>query len=200
MNWVDALVELLRKNLPSIVITLICGFLFFLLSTFTYRKYTKSVQYERRKKAIEILIDIVENLLVIKKDITLEKFFRIVHALERENEIELAPFISLRSILEDVELRIEKSRHLDPKQKENYVKRIEKVISVTEEQKKIIEVPESIGGIESIEEILRQLRERQNSFEVRFVKWKDLSTVMIIMITILGLLIAILNMIEPSIP
>lgn len=192
MSWIDALIESLRRNLFTITITFLCGFLFFFLSSFIYRKHTKSAQYERRKKAMEILTDIMENILVIEKDITSEKFFRIVHALERENEIELASFISLRSILENIELRMEKSKHLDSIQKESYVEQIERIISIAEEQREIIEVPESIGEIESIEEIARQLREQQNSFELRFVKWKDLFIIMVLMLIMFSVLSVLL--------
>jgi ABC-type multidrug transport system fused ATPase/permease subunit len=161
MSLVIALIEFVKENWPTIIVTLLGGFVFFLLSIYLYGKYARSALYERKKRAKESLVDIMESLIIVKKTINLNKFSRVVRALEREYEVELSD-VSFRSILEDIELRIEKSKHLDPQQKIDYADNIEKIVVDAEE---LITKEKTIKLHTRTKDIIQLLRENVESGE-----------------------------------
>ena len=141
----------LSENWQTILISLIAGLIFFIASLYFLRYTEKSVEYERYKKAKETVIDILESSLINKQSILPERIKHLISASEREQSTELKD--PPKILLEDLELRFEKSKHLDTEQQTRYIDQIEEMISKIESESKISSVPLSY------EEILTSLKE-----------------------------------------
>lgn len=141
----------LSKNWESILITFLFGFLFLIVGLYFFRYKEKSAEYERYKKSKEIVIDILESSLINKQSISPERIRHSISASEREQNTELKD--PPKVLLEDLELRFEKSKHLDPEQQAHYIDQIEEIISKIESKSKSSSVPLSY------EEILTSLKE-----------------------------------------
>lgn len=142
----------LSENWQTILITLLCGLIFFIASLYFYGGYKeKAIEHERYKKAKETVIDILESSLINKQSILPERIKHLISASEREQSTELKD--PPKILLEDLELRFEKSKHLDTEQQTRYIDQIEEMISKIESESKISSVPLSY------EEILTSLKE-----------------------------------------
>lgn len=105
----------------------------------------KSAEYERYKKAKEIVSDVLESSLINKQSITFSRIRHIISAAEREQKTEIKD--SPLSLLEDLELRFEISKHLDTEQQMVYVNQIEELMSNIERESKISLLPHSFEEI-----------------------------------------------------
>ena len=141
----------LFENWQTILITLLAGLIFFIASLYFLRYSEKSVEYEKYKKAKETVIDILESSLINKQSILPERIKHLISASEREQSTELKD--PPKILLEDLELRFEKSKHLDTEQQTRYIDQIEEMLSKIESESKISSVPLSY------EEILTSLKE-----------------------------------------
>jgi hypothetical protein len=140
------------ENWPTIIITLICGLVFFIASLHIFSGYKeKSLENERGKKAKETVIDILESSLINKQSILPVRIKHLISASEREQSTELKD--PPKRLLEDLELRFEKSKHLDTEQQTRYIDQIEEMISKIESESKMSSVPLSY------EEIVTSLKE-----------------------------------------
>lgn len=89
--------------------------------------------------------------LINKQSVSPERVKHLISAAEREQNTELKD--SPKILIEDLELRFEKSKHLDTEQQIHYINQVEEMISKIESESKISSVPLSY------EEILISLKE-----------------------------------------
>ena len=148
---IDEVLVFLSENWPTILITFLFGLIFFIVSLYFLRYKEKSAEYERYKRAKETVIDVLESSLINKQSISTERIKHSISASEREQNTELKD--PPKVLLEDLELRFEKSKHLDTEQQTRYIDQIEEMISKIESESKISSVPLSY------EEILTSLKE-----------------------------------------
>lgn len=126
----------LNSNWQSVIVALIVGSLFHVLSTYAQRRYVTSAERVKIKQAKTSLMDILEARIINKQDISLDKIDHLLEAVERDHSVFLADVTSI-SLLQDLELQFEKSHHLDPTQKDEYCKQIQnkiREIETTEEE------------------------------------------------------------------
>ena len=87
------------------------------------------MEYERYKKAKETVIDILESSLINKQSILPKRIKHLISASEREQSTKLKD--QPKILLEDLELRFKKSKHLDIEQQTRYIDQIEEMICRT---------------------------------------------------------------------
>ena len=121
----------LNSNWQSIIVSLVVGSLFYLLSNYAQRRYVTSAERVKIKQAKSSLIDILEARIINKQNIPLDKIYNLLDAVEREHSVFLLDVTPI-SILQDLELQFEKSHHLDPTQKEEYCRQIQNQIQEIE--------------------------------------------------------------------
>ena len=148
---IDEVLVFLSKNWETILITFLFGLIFFIVGVSSLRYKVKSAEYERYKKAKETVIDILESSLINKQSISPERIKHSISASEREQNTELKD--PPKVLLEDLELRFEKSKHLNTEQQTYYIDQIEEIIAKIESEFKISSVPLSY------EEVLTSLKE-----------------------------------------
>ena len=195
--------EFISEYLPSILITVLAGLIFFIASLYFLRYKEKSAEYERYKKAKETVIDVLESSLINKQSISPERIKHLISAAEREQNVELID--SPKSLVEDLELRFEKSKHLDTEQQWHYIDQIEEMIAKIERESIISSVPLSHGeilislkedieaekkddalkGLEKLSTKIKELSERR-----QIHKYPRLSEVNV---TMLGIIVAIVT-------
>ena len=137
--------EFLIENWQNLLITIFGGLFFFLASIFFIRYKEKSAEFERYKKAKEIVYDVLESSLINKQPIAFSRIKHVISAAEREQKTEIKN--SPVSLLEDLELRFEVSKHLDTDQQMVYLNQIEELISNIESESKISSLPLSLEEI-----------------------------------------------------
>ncbi len=121
MDW---LANLWDTDFNSIVISVITGFIFFVLSSIGIWFSGGKIRQERVSKAKELLIDIIEGMIVNQEDITNIKLRKIFNAVEREVNISIDAAYDLEELFEDVMLRFQRSKHLSAEQKDTYSKNL----------------------------------------------------------------------------
>lgn len=121
-------------TLLSILIGLVVSYLFYRLQ----RKDVVSAQEERLKHAHEELIDVIETYIINKQQLSDEAIENLVAASERSYRVRLRPEFSPVTLLQDVALRLQRSRHLDIAQKTEYAEKIETVIHGIRESEEIV--------------------------------------------------------------
>ena len=121
----------LNSNWHNIIVALLVSTIFYILPNYAHRKYITSVERVKIKQAKTIILDILEARVISKQDIPLDKIYNLLEAIEREHSVFLSD-VTPETILQDLELQFEKSHHLDPNQKEEYCKRIQKIIQEDE--------------------------------------------------------------------
>lgn len=109
--------ELAISTLFSAIVSLIIGFIYHWIQ----RKTANTAEKERRKQAHSEMLDIVEDYIVNKIDISVEFITALVSAIEREYGIVWADEAITTTLLQDVALRLQKSKHLDVHQKNEYM-------------------------------------------------------------------------------
>jgi uncharacterized membrane-anchored protein YhcB (DUF1043 family) len=115
-NWLSIL---------SIVIGIVVAYIFYRLQ----KKDTASAYAERKKHATSELLDVVESYIINKQRLSEHVIDNLIHASERDHFVELQPRCTAISLLQDVALRLQRSRHLDIPQKSEYSEKIEELIS-----------------------------------------------------------------------
>jgi hypothetical protein len=104
--------------LIAIGATIIVGLLFYWLQL----RHLRSAKRERLTRAQEEVIDIVELYIINEQEIFQDTVSRLIKASSRAHNVDLEAIYSPINIIEDVELRLQRSRHLDPSEKETYEK------------------------------------------------------------------------------
>ncbi|MCK4796383.1 MAG: type IV pilin N-terminal domain-containing protein [Spirochaetes bacterium] len=120
--------KFLEDNWQNIIITLAAGLIFYFLTNYALKKYFASAENERLKQAKDSLLDILEARIINKQHINLDKINNLLTAIDRDYSVYLSDIVSPFSLLEDLELRFEKSHHLDPTQKDEYCSQIQNQI------------------------------------------------------------------------
>lgn len=120
-------------TLLSIAIGLLVSYSFYRLQ----RKDVVSAREERLKHAHEELIDVIETYIINKQHLSDEAIENLVAASERSYKVRLRPDCSPETLLQDVALRLQRSRHLDIAQKTEYAEKIEGVIRGIRESEEI---------------------------------------------------------------
>lgn len=114
-NWLSIL---------SIVIGILVAYVFYRLQ----KKDSASASAERKKHATTELLDVVESYIINKQRLSEQVIDNLIHASERDHLVALRPACTPVSLLQDVALRLQRSRHLDIPQKSEYSEKIEQLI------------------------------------------------------------------------
>jgi len=120
----NELLTMWNTHYANILITLGISFVFFILGPMGLWFSGKKIKKERTGKAIDLMIDLVEGMIVNQEDITNIKLKKLFGAIEREVNVSIDSAYDLDRLLEDVALRFQRSKHLDAKQKDEYAKRL----------------------------------------------------------------------------
>lgn len=143
MDLYNIFIEYISKNWLGILITIIIGLFFFVITPWGLKKYLKTAEVERRNRAKENILDLLESSLIYKQDLDSKKIYHLLSAIGREFELKIFSYFTAKSLLEDLELRFEKSKHLDPSQKQDYTRKIETLINDLEQEKEDSEISAS---------------------------------------------------------
>ena len=149
MNLLEMQTEILtflNSNWQNIIVALVIGTIFYILSNYAQRRYITSAERVKIKQAKASLLDILEARVINKQDIPLDKIFNLLEAIEREHSIFLSDVTPI-TILQDLELQFEKSHHLDPTQKEEYCKQIQNIIQEAETAEEVLILPRKYSEI-----------------------------------------------------
>ncbi len=111
-------------TLVSVIIGVVAAFIFYKLQ----KKDSNSAKQERVRRANDELVETIESVFINKQDITLESIDHLFYACSRKYNVSLKSNCSTTDLLQDVMLRIQRSPHLDIKQKNEYIKKIEEFI------------------------------------------------------------------------
>lgn len=121
--------EFIQANIGLIIITFIVSGILTGVSIVFFRRFVlgkvSSAQEERFKQAKEELLVVLENNIVNRESINNNTINNLINAVDREYDVPLSESVSPESVLQDLQLRIEKSRHLNPDQKQDYREIIE---------------------------------------------------------------------------
>lgn len=121
-NWLSIL---------SILIGILVAYVFYRLQ----KKDSASASAERKKHATNELLDVVESYIINKQKLSEPIIENLIHASERDHFVALRPECTSISLLQDVALRLQRSRHLDIPQKSEYSEKIEQLIRDTREDR-----------------------------------------------------------------
>src|SRR5665648_319670 len=141
MAFLDSAINYIIQNWVSIILTIALSSIFYLLSSRGIKKLIASRQEERLKIAKESIVDVLESQIINNSDIDNDKIIHLLNATSRDRGVNLIQEYTPLDILEDLELRFAKSKHLKNEQREEYVKRIEILLRKIEEEKTIIIPP-----------------------------------------------------------
>jgi uncharacterized membrane protein len=114
-NWLSIL---------SILIGIVVAYVFYRLQ----KKDSASASAERKKHATTELLDVIESYIINKQGLSEHVIDNLIHASERDHAVALRPACTAVSLLQDVALRLQRSRHLDIPQKSEYSEKIEQLI------------------------------------------------------------------------
>jgi hypothetical protein len=148
-NWLSIL---------SIVIGVVVAYTFYRLQ----KKDAASASAERKKHATVELLDVVESYIINKQRLSEQVIENLIHASERDHSVALRPACTAVSLLQDVALRLQRSRHLDIPQKSEYSEKIEQLIRETREHREPIRLDElnaeMAGKLAELESLLQPER------------------------------------------
>ncbi len=144
------LIQFWKANSGAILISLATGFLFFVLGPLGLWFSGRRIRTERRRRASEALLDLIEDMLVSGETITPSKLATLFRAVERDADVVLEGFYDAETLFEDLTLRFVKSRHLDATQKNKYseeIKRISDEIAASSEEPTERQIPRAHARI-----------------------------------------------------
>jgi CRISPR/Cas system CSM-associated protein Csm2 small subunit len=169
----ETLVQFWNNNSANIAVSLLVGFVFFVLGPMGLWFSGKKIRRERIRKAKETLIDLLEGMIVNQASIDEDKLRSVFRAVERDIDTDLSGEYHIDHWLGDVVLRFEKSRHLSAEQKQSYYDSVRKIIDEIHskiDKKHVVEVPRkyepiidelkaalSIGETEKASRVLEEL-------------------------------------------
>jgi len=170
-NWLSIL---------SIVIGIVVAYIFYRLQ----KKDAASASAERKKHATYELLDVVESYIINKQRLSEHVIENLIHASERDHSVALRPTCTAISLLQDVALRLQRSRHLDIPQKSEYSEKIEELIRETREHREPTRLNELNTDARKILDSLASIVERKSELSLKNEKSKELT--MIMATTLLG--------------
>lgn len=111
-------------SIVSILIGVVVAYFFYRLQ----KRDSASASVERKKHAHFELLDVIESYLINKQELTKSVIINLIAAAERYHSVQLSPACTPISLLQDVALRLQRSRHLDIPQKSEYSVSIDRLI------------------------------------------------------------------------
>jgi hypothetical protein len=120
-NWI---------SIASIFIGFGVSYVFYRLQ----QKDSVSASSERTKHATVELLDVIESYIINKQDLSRALIDNLIQASERSHTVLLRPSCTPVSLLQDVALRLQRSRHLDIPQKTEYSVKISALITQVKQQ------------------------------------------------------------------
>ena len=156
----QTLTKFWETNSDAIWVSLITGFIFFVLGPIGVWFSGRKIKREKIRKAMETLLDVVEEMLVSGESIPAWKIPTLFRAVESENGVSLAEVYDHDDLFDDVILRFSKSKHLDPNQKTKYAETVEelrvsmKKATETKQARPIL--PSYIKTIENLREEIKK--------------------------------------------
>ncbi len=121
------LTEFWTANSGNVIVSLIIGFVFFVLGPLGLWFSGRRIRQERVRKAKDALLDILEGMLVSQETIDEQKLSLLFRAVARDIDVNLGTSYDVENLLEDVVLRFEKSKHLDAAQKDKYANEVQRL-------------------------------------------------------------------------
>lgn len=146
----ELITQFWHNNSANIVVSLLVGFVFFVLGPMGLWFSGKKIRRERIRKAKETLIDLLEGMIVNQANVDENKLRSVFRAVEREIDTDLSGEYHIDHWLGDVVLRFEKSRHLSAEQKQSYYDAVRKItdeIHSKIDKKPVMEVPRTYEPI-----------------------------------------------------
>jgi len=146
--WVEILLSVI-----SIIVGFLVGYAFYRLQ----KRDIVSARAERVKRAKEELLDIIESHIINKQQFAEELIHNLIVASEREHQVSLKDFCTPTTLLQDVALRLQKSRHLDIARKSEYSDQIEQTITTIRKHHKEVpeEAKESLDLVDVLEDAIQ---------------------------------------------
>ncbi len=128
MGW-----EIITNNITQIIIAILIGLLFFLLTPIWGYRVKKREKQMKEQTLKEKILDLLEERIINNQIINSSIISSLLNSLEREYKVLLDLEYDHVAVLEDLELRFEKTKR--PKdEKEKYNKKIEKIIQQIEKE------------------------------------------------------------------
>ncbi len=182
MTWWQTALEFAKANTSSIIVSLIIGFLFFVLGPIGLWFSGRRIRRERLRKAKDSMVDLLEGMLVNQEDVTPEKLDLLFNAVGREIDVSLHGVYDGDLLIEDMMLRFQKSRHLDAQQKQDYFAKLRNVrLALHEKPESIIKRPLPRRDQEIIDDIRvkvseqKEVNELLNELQSRLERKADVS-------------------------
>ncbi|WP_223524952.1 hypothetical protein [Pseudomonas sp. A-B-26] len=120
-NWI---------SIASIIIGFVVSYVFYRLQ----QRDSVSAASERTKHATAELLDVVESYIINKQHLSRFLIDNLIQASERLHTVLLRPSCTPITLLQDVALRLQRSRHLDIPQKTEYSEKIVDLIAEVKEE------------------------------------------------------------------
>lgn len=172
--------DLLQTHWFEILLSVASILVGIIVSVFIYRLQKKDLssgEIERAKRAREELLDIIESNVINKQNPTNDLIENLLYAVEREHEVNLRNVLSPIVLLQDVSLRLQKSRHLDVGQKRIYSEEIENLIKSLQLEK--TDLPTGLLSLfNDLEESINQnqfdkAKDIFKNFKIAFYKYQS---------------------------
>jgi hypothetical protein len=156
-NWLSIL---------SILIGIVVAYLFYRLQ----KRDSVSAAVERKKRATAELLDVVETYVINKQRLSEAVIDNLIHASERDHAVALRPSCTATTLLQDVALRLQRSRHLDIPQKSEYSEKLEQLIQGIRNNRTPARIDELDAEIDSTVSALLNLvpSERKSEAQIAF--------------------------------
>ena len=167
-------------TLLSILIGILVAFVFYRLQ----QKNSISASQERKKHASTELLDVIESYIINKQKLSEQVVDNLIIASERDHSVALRPSCTAISLLQDVALRLQRSRHLDIPQKSEYSIKIEELIREIRDRREpppldqlTKEIQQKLSELESLipEDKREQARKQLASLATLAERQRDIS-------------------------
>lgn len=120
----QGIVQSLTSNWVTIVVTVLAT----AITLFVSVRYQTNAREERLNQAKDGVISVIEEHVIDGKNLSTNKLDNLIRAAEREHVVPLGEKVSKTSLLEDLQLKIERSPHLNTEQKQEYTAQIQDYI------------------------------------------------------------------------
>lgn len=148
-SWLSGIFTALANNWVTILVTFIATAA---SGVYGIRRQT-SVKDNKILQAKNDVLDVFEEDIINEKEISIDKMQNIINAVERKHSVNISNRYTRVGLLEDLQLRFEETRYLDPEQKRVYAEKIESSIEeLREDEQTLDQVSEFESEFEDIRE------------------------------------------------
>lgn len=158
---INDIIQYAGSNWLSIVVTIVLTLVGVVGTQRYIRKEVTSARKERHTQAKENLLNILETQIVNNKQISSRTVNNLIDAMDRKYSVKLSDNVTEITILQDLQLRISESRHLDASQKQEYTELIEDEVRSIKEESESPDIQKEKKEI--IDEIRYEIREGTDS-------------------------------------